>query len=179
LISLKFRKNPHSSAESKRLISMSVIDICAAMEHTYAEPEDTFLVKRCLDAAEDSAQDFLNRNFYADETALAAARATVPALRTAARSAYAAAIIAAHAISDDELREEAELDAQRALDDALLVVAKIQQGIVIKPAIVAACLLITGHLYAHREDVVAGVSVAALPNGAESLLWPSRVGLGI
>ena len=48
-------------------------------------------------------------------------------------------------------------------------------GIVINPAIEAALLLIVGHLYAHREDVVAGVSVAKLPNGAEWLLAPYKV----
>jgi hypothetical protein len=158
---------------------MPVIDICAAMEHTYAEPEDTLIVMRCLDAAEDSAKDFLGRNFYADDTALAAARATVTTLRFDARSTYRLAMDSAELIADYELRKEAEDDANRTLNSAILVASRIQDGIVIKPAIVAACLLITGHLYAHREDVVAGVSVSALPNGAESLLWPSRVGLGI
>jgi len=36
-------------------------------------------------------------------------------------------------------------------------------------------LLIVGHLYAHREDVLSGVSVAKLPNGAEWLLAPYKV----
>ena len=48
-------------------------------------------------------------------------------------------------------------------------------GIVINPAIQAALLLIVGHLYANREDVVAGVSVAQMPNGAEWLLQPYKV----
>ena len=39
----------------------------------------------------------------------------------------------------------------------------------------AAVLLTVGHLYANREDVVAGASVAALPNGAEYLLQPFKV----
>lgn len=53
------------------------------------------------------------------------------------------------------------------------------EGIVINPAVQAALLLIAGHLYANREDVVAGVSVAQLPNGAQYLLQPYRIGMGI
>ena len=52
-------------------------------------------------------------------------------------------------------------------------------GIVINPAIQAALLLIVGHLYANREDVLADVSVAQLPNGSQYLLQPYRAGLGV
>jgi hypothetical protein len=52
-------------------------------------------------------------------------------------------------------------------------------GVVINPAIQAALLLIVGHLYANREDVLAGVSVAQLPHGSQYLLMPYRVGMGI
>lgn len=52
-------------------------------------------------------------------------------------------------------------------------------GIVINPAIQAALLLIVGHLYANREDVLAGVSVAQLPNGSQYLLQPYRAGMGV
>ena len=52
-------------------------------------------------------------------------------------------------------------------------------GIVINPAIQAALLLIVGHLYANREDVLAGVSVAQLPNGSQYLMQPYRSGMGV
>ena len=52
-------------------------------------------------------------------------------------------------------------------------------GIVINPAIQAALLLIVGHLYANREDALAGVSVAQLPNGSQYLLQPYRSGMGV
>lgn len=158
---------------------MSVIAIETAMAHTYAEPEDQAIVQRCLDAAEDSAQDFIQRNFYADQAELDAALATVPTLRADARAAYDAAILAASSIEDEALKDEAIADAQLILGDALVVARRIQRGIVIKPAIVSACLLTCGHLFANREDVVVGASVAALPMGAQSLLWPHRTGLGI
>ena len=50
-------------------------------------------------------------------------------------------------------------------------------GIAINFAIKAAILLITGHLYANREDTVIGVSVAVLPAGSKMLLQPYRVDL--
>ena len=52
-------------------------------------------------------------------------------------------------------------------------------GIVINQAIQAALLLIVGHLYANREDVLAGVSVAQLPNGSQYLMQPYRIGMGV
>ena len=52
-------------------------------------------------------------------------------------------------------------------------------GIVINPAIQAALLLIVGHLYTNREDVLAGVSVAQLPNGSQYLMQPYRIGMGV
>lgn len=51
--------------------------------------------------------------------------------------------------------------------------------IVISQSIVAACLLVLGHLYANREDVVVGTISSALPLGSRSLLAPYRVGLGV
>lgn len=52
-------------------------------------------------------------------------------------------------------------------------------GIVVNDAIKAAILLTLGGLYSNREDVVTGVSVARLPNGAQYLLHPYRIGLGV
>lgn len=41
-------------------------------------------------------------------------------------------------------------------------------------AIRAAILLICGHLFANREDVVVGLSAVALPHGSRDLLRPHR-----
>lgn len=49
---------------------------------------------------------------------------------------------------------------------------------VVNAAVRAAILLILGHLYANREDVVS-TAVNKLPMGAHSLLYPHRVGLGV
>lgn len=47
------------------------------------------------------------------------------------------------------------------------------------PLIQAACLLIVGHLYANREDVVTGTIATQLPMGALELVTPYRIGWGI
>lgn len=50
---------------------------------------------------------------------------------------------------------------------------------VVNDLIRAAILLTVGHLYANREDVAAGVSFAKIPVGAEYLLMPHRVKMGV
>lgn len=54
-----------------------------------------------------------------------------------------------------------------------------EQGLVITPSITAAILLITGHLYENREEVVTGTIAARLPMASESLLWPYRLDIGL
>ena len=46
-------------------------------------------------------------------------------------------------------------------------------------AIKAAILLICGHLFANREDVVAGMQSYAMPMGSRDLLRPRRRSLGL
>jgi hypothetical protein len=64
-------------------------------------------------------------------------------------------------------------------DQTAMDAAEDTTGIVATPAIVAACLLILGNLYANREAVVVGKASNELPFGVTSLLWPYRVGLGV
>ncbi|HEY0290693.1 MAG TPA: head-tail connector protein [Pseudomonas sp.] len=52
---------------------MNAIPTDEAMRHLYAEEEDRALIELLLSAAEDSASQYLNRRFYADEDLLAAA----------------------------------------------------------------------------------------------------------
>ncbi len=44
----------------------------------------------------------------------------------------------------------------------------------VPPAIKTAVLMMAGHLYENREDVVVGVSAVVVPNGAQMLLAPFR-----
>lgn len=48
-------------------------------------------------------------------------------------------------------------------------------GSTVPASIRAAMMLIIGHLYEHREDVVVGVPAMELPKGAERLLNPYRI----
>lgn len=50
---------------------MTVIPIEVAMQHLRADSEDQSYVALVLEAAEDSAAQYLNRRFYADAEALA------------------------------------------------------------------------------------------------------------
>ena len=65
---------------------------------------------------------------------------------------------------------EADLEAAAEPNEAL--------PMVVNAAIKSAILLILGHLYANREEVVPG-SVTKVPFGAHALLQPYRVGLGV
>lgn len=67
-------------------------------------------------------------------------------------------------------------------DDLVAAVADGSAGehpMVANDLIRAACLLIVGHLYANRENVVVGASVAQLPMGALELVTPYRIGWGV
>lgn len=70
---------------------------------------------------------------------------------------------------------------QTALEAAVQAGTAGDAPIVMTPSIRSACLLMLGHLYANREDVVAaqGIMVAIeLPLGSRALLQPFRVKLG-
>jgi hypothetical protein len=53
-----------------------------------------------------------------------------------------------------------------------------QHPMVITDAVIAAMLLILGHLYMNREDVLVGITPAELPMNSRYLLAPYRVGMG-
>lgn len=158
---------------------MSVISIDVAMQHLRAETDDQTLVQALLDAAEESAGQFMQRRFYADAAARSAALLAVPAARNAARAVFDQSEAAAAALSNFEDRCAALAEAREIFDEALRDCVMQARGIVINSAIQAACLLIVGHLYANREDVVTGVTATELPLGSQHLLWPYRIGLGV
>lgn len=158
---------------------MSVIDIEMAMHHLLAEPEDQVLVQAQLDAAEEAAMQFLNRRFYLDQVSLDAARAGVPAAMQQAMEANADASAAAEAEEDHTLRCRLLEHARQALADAYDRADSIAYGMVLNPAIQAACLLKLGHLFANREDVVTGTIATELPLASQHLLMPYRIRMGV
>lgn len=126
-------------------------------------------------AAEQSAVSLLDRGVYAGGTALGVAKAAAPGELTAATATYTSAIAAAQALADATEQAAATQAAESAYLRAKVAYRQTMDGIVVNDTIRAAVLLIVGHLYANREDVVAGVSVAQMPNGAEWLLQPYKV----
>lgn len=158
---------------------MSVIAIDLAMHHLLAEPEDQVLVQAQLDAAEEAAIQFLNRRFYLDQVALDEARAGVSAALQLAKEANAAAIAAAEAEQDHTLRCRLLDHARQALADAYDKADAVAYGMVLNPAIQAACLLKLGHLFANREEVVTGSTAVELPLASQHLLMPYRIRMGV
>ncbi|MFJ2981196.1 MULTISPECIES: head-tail connector protein [unclassified Pseudomonas] len=158
---------------------MPVIAIDLAMHHLLAEPEDQVLVEAQLGAAEDAAMNFLNRRFYLDQVALDQARAGVSASMQQAKEANAAAVAAAEAEQDHTLRCRLLEHARQALADAYDQADAIAYGMVLNPAIQAACLLKLGHLFANREEVVTGTTAVELPLASQHLLMPYRIRMGV
>ncbi|GLO14723.1 hypothetical protein PPUJ20028_33060 [Pseudomonas putida] len=68
---------------------------------------------------------------------------------------------------------------QQALDEAVATGDAGESPMVCNKQIKAACLLILGHLYANREDVVTGTIATEIPRGSVALLIPHRIGWGV
>lgn len=158
---------------------MSVIAIDLAMHHLLAEPDDQVLVQAQLDAAEEAAMQFLNRRVYVDQVALDEARAGVSADLQQAKAGNAEAIATAEEEQDLTLRCRLLDHARQALADAYDQADAIAYGMVINPAIQAACLLKLGHLFANREEVVTGTIATELPLASQHLLMPYRIRMGV
>ena len=60
-----------------------------------------------------------------------------------------------------------------------LAAAEDETGLVPNFAVKAAILLICGHLYENRENVVVGAALQVLPMGAHDLLRPHRWSFGV
>ncbi len=156
---------------------MSFVTLAEAKIHLRATDgtDEDALIGLYINAAEQAAVKALDRGVYADGTALQTAMTAAPAALTAATAAKEAAIVAAEAMTDADEKAAALQVAETAYLRALVAYRQVFDGIVVNDQIKAAVLLTVGHLYANREDVVIGASVAALPNGADFLLQPYKV----
>ena len=155
---------------------MSLVTLESAKLHLRVDSSDEdALIAVYITAAEQSAVSLLDRGVYVDGTALTAAKAAAPGALETASAAYDAAIEAAQAMTDDALQAAATQTAENAWLKACVTHRQTMDGMVVNEAIKAAVLLIVGHLFAHREDVLSGVSVATRPTGAERLLAPYTV----
>lgn len=155
---------------------MTFVTVDEVKLHLRADGTDEdALIGIYIAAAEQAAVKALDRGVYADDTALQAAMTAAPSALTAATAAYTAALTVADAMTDTTEQAAALQVAETAYMRAQVAYRQVFDGIVVNEAIKAAVLLTVGHLYANREDVVIGASVAALPNGADFLLQPYKV----
>lgn len=159
---------------------MGLIDLAAAKAHLRVDDDyPAGQVEPYLLAAEDSAQDYLNRKLYSDDAALGAARAPLAQAVAAASAAWASAQESAAAIEDADVREWTLAQARQARALTLEEVRQIADGLVLNDAIRGAILLTMGHLHEHREDAVVGAAATELPHGARWLLAPYRIAMGV
>ncbi len=155
---------------------MSFVQLAEAKLHLRVDSADEdALIGVYITAAEQMAIALLDRGVYADDTALGVAKAAAPGELDTAIAAYESAIAAAEALADETAIAAAIQTAGNGLLRAKVAYRQAMDGMVVNDVIKSAVLLIVGHLFVNREDVVAGVSVAQLPNGAEWLLQPYKV----
>ena len=155
---------------------MSFVTLEEAKLHLRVDGTDEdSLIGLYINAAEQAAIKAMDRGVYADNTAVQTAMTAAPAALTAATAAKEAAVTAAEALTDADEKAAALQAAENAYLRAKVAYRQACDGIVVNDQIKAAVLLIVGHLYANREDVVVGASVSALPNGADHLLQPFKV----
>jgi len=126
------------------------------------------------DAAEASAVEFIDRNVYADSTALTTAQSGAFALMTAATATHNAATTTAQALADEVERDAAQAVADRAYDRAREAYRRTMAGIVINGRFKAGVLLTVGHLFKNRESTISGTIIADIPFGVEYILQPLR-----
>lgn len=155
---------------------MSFVQLADAKLHLRVDGADEdALIGVYITAAEQMAIALLDRGVYADDTALGVAKAAAPGELDTAIAAYESAMVAAEALPGETAIAAAIQTAGHDLLRAKVAHRQAMDGMVVNEAIKAAVLLTVGHLYANREDVVIGASVAALPNGADYLLQPYKV----
>lgn len=157
---------------------MDLVTIEQVRAHCRAEPEDDELLTLYADGAEQAAQEFLNRRVFASAEDLQAAIAAMPATVATAEAAHAAARETARALAG-ETRCMAELASDARWGDVIKSAREIAVGMVMNADICDAVLLITAHRYRNRESVITGTIATKVPEGAITILWPYRVGLGV
>jgi len=138
------------------------------------DDEDALITSKII-AAESLVCRYINRGVYADQNTLNTAKTAAPTALSAATVVYDAAIEAA-ALVESVVEKAAAIEAaEQEYLDAQTLARMARAGIVTNDSFKAAVMLVLGHLYEHREDVVVGVTVATLPNGAEYLVEHLKV----
>jgi hypothetical protein len=165
-------------------MSIVTLDQAKAQGRITWASEDV-LLQGYLDAAERHCCNFLNRNVYADQTALDAARATAPAALSAAAAAYDAAYTAWQAMvvgttSTTDLAALAFEKLSHDWNEAKKADRAIWFGMVANETFIQAVILLFAGWAVNREYVITELSNAIeLPFGVTALLFPDRVQQGV
>lgn len=155
---------------------MPLISIEQARAHCKADSADDELLEVYLAAAERSVAAVCNRSLFSTTEERAAAITAASPSVVAAYAAYDTAMENAESVEDERVRNFMEDAALAELNRVIAAADNDIHGIVADSDVIAAVMLTLGHLWANREDVVAGPSMAALPlpNGAYNLAFPHR-----
>ena len=154
--------------------------IAIARDHVKSDGDDDNLLTQYANGAVKVAKGFCRRNLYWDQAALDADKATFATKLTDAENTWQTArdaydIPASCPETVQDRINAGQLDAAwKDYIAAMNSLSQMRDGIVIDDAILAALLLITGHLYKNRQEVITGASAAAvqLPLGAKRILEP-------
>lgn len=154
---------------------MDFITIDRARAHCKADSADDAMLTIYGNAAEKACANLVNRAVFVDQEALETAQTTAYADMSAANAAYATAVDDANALTGSD-KTSAMQKANADLFKAQATYLGIVNGMVVTEDFIAAVLLVLGHLYRNREDVVTGQAAAAvqIPMGAQALLAPLR-----
>jgi len=158
---------------------MPVINIEKAKTHLRVDDDtgDDVLLK--LESAIDSAEQYLNRKVFESSEALQTERNKVADLIVSAQAGYNQSIASSDLISEWEYRNILKDTANNNKKAAMRNIRMIESGIVINPSIEIGILMILGHLYSNREDVVVGLGAAEIPKSSKAFLDPYRIDLGV
>ncbi|HEU4376284.1 MAG TPA: head-tail connector protein [Telluria sp.] len=159
--------------------SLVTLDQAKAQGRITWTSEDT-LLQSYIDAAERYAMAFLNRNVYADDTALAAAVADAPAALATAKAAYDAAYAAWQLMDAGDLADIALEKLNQDWTVAKTAARRTYFGMVVNATFVQAIVLLVAGWAVNREFVITELSDAIeLPMGFTALLWNDRVRQGV
>lgn len=153
---------------------MELITIYQARAQARLEPDyPDDQLQPYIDGAEKAAAAYLNRKIYSSLYNQAVARSEYPSKVAAAKQNFDLEVQQASEGPDDE-KEPAINLAKIKYKEALAVAEDAITGILVNESIIAAILLIFGHLFANRESVVIGQTAVEVPQGAKDLLRPYR-----
>lgn len=146
---------------------MNLISIDQLRSHCKADGDDDDMLVIYGNGAEAACARLANRYFYPDAETLAAAKTAAVAAHIAGWATYDAAVLAAEAQTDDRVKAVLIENARWQLMQLAAEMDKTLNGEVandeVNSDIISAVLLIAGHWYVNREEVVTGPGAAALP----------------